>query len=262
MKYTIKDIKKGYTKEKARSEPIWGRLFIRRLSFPLSVLAINIGISANMVSFISCIIALVSGIVLCINTNISIWIGIILVNVWAILDCVDGNIARTKGNLNLTGNFFDAIGGYSINAFATIGIGVAAYNTTHIFKDEFKLWLIIIGAFGAISDILLRLIYQKFSSNMMRMEAQRIGLDALTTDKDKIKEQSTSLREKLFKLALGFDYKFGLGGNEGLILILTYILGYIDIMCIFFSLYRIFGLIFMGLSYIKRMIAYEKKYFS
>ena len=149
MQYTMQEIRSSLSEKKANIETVWGRLFLRRFSYWLTYPVINMGCSANMVSLMSCFVAVIGCVMMCIGQWGYIWSGIVLLNIWAVLDCVDGNIARCTKKSSLVGEFFDAIGGYVISAFVLIGTGVAAYNTTTMFYKS-REFLLIFGAVGSV----------------------------------------------------------------------------------------------------------------
>lgn len=160
MKYTMKDVMASYTPEKRKKTSIWARLFSRPLSFLLTYILINIGASANTVSIFSIFEAMLACAFLMIGGKFLIW-GIILFLLWDVLDCTDGNIARVKGTSSLVGEYMDAISGYTAPAFIYLAVGVAAFRTTSLFS-QFDYWFIVFGAIASISDILSRIIYQKY----------------------------------------------------------------------------------------------------
>lgn len=55
----------------------------------------------------------------------------------------------------------DAISGYTAPAFIYLSIGVAAYREPG-YLSNLGVWIIVIGAIASLSDLLSRIIYQKF----------------------------------------------------------------------------------------------------
>ncbi len=254
----MEDIRNSYPEYKAKREPIWGRIFIRRFSFYLTYPFINAGVSADDVSILSCFVAFVGSAFMCFNNTYSIWIGVFLLNLWSLLDCVDGNIARCKKESSLAGEFFDAVGGYTISAASMVGFGVAAYNTTNIIDVKFRHLLILLGCVGGTLDILSRLIYQKYSNNMMRMEIYRIGLDAVKTENEEFYSDITS-NSFLKRISLFVDYEFGIGGDELLFLIIFAAIRRLDLFVIVYGVYHIAGFALVFFMYIMKMRKYKMK---
>lgn len=128
QKLTIQDIKSKYPEEKRgfeKASNLWGYLVFRRISpYPAS-LFLALGISANKVTCISFIAELASFGFFIIGNYRSAVIGAILMNVWALLDYVDGDVARCTNSCSRYGEFLDSLGS-SIGGllFASIGIGL------------------------------------------------------------------------------------------------------------------------------------------
>ena len=252
MKYTLSDIKNSYPEAKAKIEPFWGKVFVRRTSFIFTVPFINLGWSANSVSLLSCIVAIVGSLLLCVNSIYAIWIGAIMLNLWSVLDCVDGNIARTKGESSLVGEFFDAMGGYCICAFSLVGVGMAAYHTTSIFPNDYAIYLILLGCVGSICDIFGRLIFQKYSNNVMRLERDKGNLANYKTE-----HESKESASKIKRLSMFIDYEFGTGGDELMFLLIAVAFKIIDIFLLLYSLYHIAGFIIIFTMYTRKMMRYD-----
>ena len=145
MKYTFKDITSSLTKKKNSRSSLWVQLWVRKASFPVTYLFINAGWTANMVSVLSWVVIFFAAVLLCFNNFGCMFAGVILTNFWLVLDCVDGNIARVKKVKTFMGDFYDAVAGYGPFSFTTIALGVAAYHTSFLVSEEYRVWLILIG---------------------------------------------------------------------------------------------------------------------
>ena len=158
--YTMKEIVSSYSPAKRKESSIWARVFSRPISFVLTYFFINIGLSANAMSVVSIIEELIGFALILIGGKCLPW-GVALYVFWHILDCCDGNIARIKKSSSYAGEYFDAVSGYFAPAFIYITVGVAAYRTT-IVSEKYAYWFIVLGAVASISDVLGRLVYQKY----------------------------------------------------------------------------------------------------
>lgn len=166
-KYTMKQILASYTPEKRKDTSIWAMIFSRPLSFLVTYVMINLGFSANTVSVLSIFVALAACILIMIGHPIST-IGVFVFLFWDVMDCVDGNIARVKRTASAKGEFMDAVSGYTAPAFIYLSVGVAAFNEPGILSGIGS-WIIVIGAVASISDLLSRIIYQKFLVTQLKM---------------------------------------------------------------------------------------------
>lgn len=180
MKYKFKDITASYTREKKRRSSFWARLVSRPLSFGVTYLLINLGFSANAVSVISMVDAIVACVLIILGGKYVYW-GVGLFVFWHVLDCVDGNIARAKKESSYGGAFLDAVSGYMAPAFIYLSVGVNAYLTTSI-ESQYTYLLIVFGGFASVSDILSRVIYQKYL-----VTECRLGLIGNTGDIDQVR---------------------------------------------------------------------------
>ena len=109
---------------KKKSDPICCRLVFRPLSFPAGWLIYKIGITANQISLISIFLTIISFFALIfLSPNYFILIPFLLLLV-ALLDCIDGNVARARGSTGPGGEWMDAFSGYTVYAFIPFALGI------------------------------------------------------------------------------------------------------------------------------------------
>lgn len=132
MKYSIASVAASLPKEKNSADSYWTRWVLRPLSFPVAALALNLGLTPNSVSWISAVCAVIGGGFLGAGMYLSHgygsvfqWTGIGLLFVFSVLDCADGNMARTLKKPNVYGSWTDAVGGYIAYTAALLGLGLA-----------------------------------------------------------------------------------------------------------------------------------------
>ena len=164
MKYTFEQVIKSIPAEKRKMDSQVTFLFIRPFSFFITYFVVNLGISAWFVSLVSAITVFTGCMLVCIDSNVTTWIGIVLIILWAVLDCVDGNTARVTKTQSNKGAFMDAESGYFTCAFLYFSYGMAAFHTSDGRIVSNLVMLVFFGAFASLSDILSRLIYQKYVS--------------------------------------------------------------------------------------------------
>lgn len=174
MKYSIAEIKASLSREKKMEDSLFGIVVHRPLSYPLTYFCVNCKVSAWAVSVVSSIIAFFGCFLICLESYLLRWIGIALLNLWAILDCVDGNVARVTKSQSSKGAFMDAESGYFVCAFVYLSFGIAAFHTTTLTVFPNNYIFIILGAIASISDILSRLIHQKYVSSVDQSEDKRM----------------------------------------------------------------------------------------
>lgn len=230
MKYTMKDVTASYTPEKRKKSSIWARFFSRPISFVVTYIAINLGLTANMVSIISIFEAFIACLFMMIGGKFLPW-GVGLFLFWDVLDCTDGNIARIKKNASYVGEYMDAVSGYSATAFIYLSIGVAAFKTTSLLPGKEHIF-IVLGGVASISDILSRIIYQKYVVTEYRLgqisEQGNIDVDRSSG----IKHIADVIMKNLSFSCLFMP-----------LLVLACIFSYFDILVTFYSLYCVCVLI-------------------
>lgn len=225
MKYSPKFFKENLPEWKRRKDPIFSKLFYRPVSFLTASICANLGISANAVSYFSAIIGVIAAILFLFNNNLFAILGGVLVNIWLVLDCTDGNIARSVKSQPM-GEFADSVSSYTIVAliFNTIGYYVFQHGG-YIFKEGSVL-ILLLGAFASSFDTLARLIFQKF---------QNISNDYFKSKN--IEFDSKSEESKINKIRVRIESEIGLGGILPLCILLGAVFNFLDIIILIWFLY-------------------------
>ncbi|MFH1849479.1 MAG: CDP-alcohol phosphatidyltransferase family protein [archaeon] len=121
----IADLEKRCHRERDPA-PVW----LRRLSYYLSIPFIYLRISANQITFFSLILGIMASALFCVGGYWRILAGLGLLYLDRILDCVDGNIARYTKKYSLGGDFLDAQNHRFIFPLMLLGLGYGVYNTS------------------------------------------------------------------------------------------------------------------------------------
>jgi phosphatidylglycerophosphate synthase len=126
-KYSLRQIKESYALRKEWEEqfPV-PYYFARPISFYLTFLIIRFTESPVLIHWIGFTIGILGCISFLLIQGLTIWPGIALLIIYAILDQVDGNIARVTKNLTYFGKFFDGVLGAVIegNCYLFLGMGI------------------------------------------------------------------------------------------------------------------------------------------
>lgn len=166
--FSIKFFSNSMPDWKKKKDPILTRIFYRPLSFVFASFCARLGISANTVSFVSTAEAILAGVFFLFNDYWCNIIGAILINVWILMDCIDGNLARAVKKQPF-GEFADSSSSYVLVGIMGTCIGFAAYHQGGIFFEPGCEWLMLMGALGSNADSLMRLIYQKYKNVERKM---------------------------------------------------------------------------------------------
>ena len=180
--YSWGEIVRSLPKKKNSKSSLWVKWIIRKLSFPFTFLFINLGFSAWGASVLSIFVALAGCAVLCVDSALWRVVGVVLVEFWLVMDCVDGNIARVKKTSSPMGGCIDAFSGYFITAFVFFSVGVAACYSTR-FAEHAGLW-VAMGGLSSAFGLLARLIHQKYTCCVLESKKiEKNGADGKNIEK-------------------------------------------------------------------------------
>lgn len=248
-KYDHKYFKDNLPEWKRVKDPILSRIFYRPISFYCASIATKLNISANTVSYFSTILSIIACLFIAIPNHTINIIGAILVNVWLILDCTDGNIARSVKKQPF-GGFADGISSYILVALLCSSLGIAAYqNDGPIFSANSTIIIIILGVLASTSDTLMRLIYQKYKSTERELVDQ--GKMKAEIEKRTDEKQTKSLLVHL-------EADFGVGGILPILVLLAAIFKAYDIVVIYCFVYYVGAGILMSFKYVSKAIKNTK----
>ena len=240
--YSFREIVQSLPKKKNSKSSLWVKTIVRKLSFVFTYLFVNLGITPWTASVISAFVAAAGSILFAIDSNVCRIIGLVCIQLWLVLDCVDGNIARVTKHCSDMGDFIDTLSGYIVSAGAMLGIGIAAKNTTSFEIFQGTSLLIIMGALGSIGNVLARLIHQNYMVTLLRIEAKgESNLDNPDSDVDSERGLSY-IRSRV-------DKELGISGVFMPLLIIAFVFGYLDIFTILYGTFFIASAIMVAFYY-------------
>jgi phosphatidylglycerophosphate synthase len=154
-RYTMDDVRRGYTAEKRRREWYgeWGAALIYRpISLLLTPILLRRAVSASAVTLAALGLALLLPVgAAALGGGAYLFVGFGALAV-AVLDCVDGNIARATGSESARGDYLDFVTDivFRTAAYGAVGLIAAA-------EDGWGLPLAVLAALLAIAARLCRL---------------------------------------------------------------------------------------------------------
>lgn len=173
MKYSPKQFYLDFPEGKRKKDTLICRFLIRPLSFLFSSFFTLLGIGANAVSIISLFFSISScGLLIAFYfTNLSLFFYLSIASffVWAVLDCVDGNIARSIKKEKY-GDFLDAVAGYIFPGIFFALVGICSCKTENILFTNNNDLILIISVVASTSIITLLLSNKKFEENKKMYE--------------------------------------------------------------------------------------------
>jgi phosphatidylglycerophosphate synthase len=130
-KITYKDVKESYTEVKAKTDIVchpWYYI-LRPISFKIAAILANAGISPTFVTIAGILLNFVAAYIL-IWGQINIWAyfwGGILINIWGLLDCIDGDMARALNKKSKVGGLLDSFSGQLHHGLTPLAIAGSFY---------------------------------------------------------------------------------------------------------------------------------------
>ena len=156
--YSLKEIIASLPPEKVKQDSLWTRFVLRPVSFPVAWAALALGLSPASVSYFSALVSIAGGILFAWPLPLCSGLGCILFNVFSVLDCVDGNMARVSGKANAWGGWADAVTGFIAYTSVFFSLGVYMYLKT--------LWwpVLLVAGLTSSANLLTRVAYQIYKN--------------------------------------------------------------------------------------------------
>lgn len=168
----IYDVAMPAAKRKEERLNIWVTIAVRPLSVLLIKPLIDSKVKPTTITKVSVLACVIGFFFLSLsNSLVYSLIGWLFFFVWAILDGVDGNLARCTNQCSLLGDLWDTMGGYAAMVLMYFGAGIAAYNDLSLYDFIPKSNYLILGGATAIMSIFPRLVLHKKKSSGLDSEA-------------------------------------------------------------------------------------------
>lgn len=242
--------KKQLPEWKRKKDPILSRIFYRPVSFLLASLCANNGINANTVSYFSGIVAIVACFFFILEGHYWHIIGAILINIWLLLDCTDGNLARSYKKQPF-GEFADGISSYILVGLMGTAMGITVYFEGGIIVGVNNPWIILVGALASSADTLMRLIYHKYKAT--ERELAEIGVLEIEKDMRLDHNQVGNIRIRI-------ESELGVGGMLPIAILVATICHALDIIVIYCFLYYGLSCLFSLVYFVRKAIIASKMY--
>lgn len=139
------------------------RHILRDLALPITRLLLHTKITANQVTLIAVLTGLFSGIFLTFKSDFAFLCGVLLLQLWYLLDHVDGQIARYRETACLSGRFFDFVMHHLIHGIILFSLGVYFFRYT----DNF--FFVVFGFIGSIATFCFNMIYDVQAKTFMEV---------------------------------------------------------------------------------------------
>lgn len=119
---TLREVREKIQGPRRRVDTWYGRNVMRRFSIYLTWILVRVGCTPNQATFLSLVASLI-GCGLFAAGHVGY--GILFLNLWYLIDHVDGEIARYTGKSSLTGYYFDTILNFIIQPAALVSMAAS-----------------------------------------------------------------------------------------------------------------------------------------
>lgn len=167
---------KFVTTEKAKEEKknILDAFFFRKISVFCTIPISKTNATPTLITQISIVFTMIGFLLLAFGKTMPLKIcGYFGFFLWALLDEIDGNIARLKNQCSSLGDLWDTMGGYAAMILIYFSAGIAGFydNSMLVYCENY--WLLVFGGATAIFSIFPRLMMHKKKSSEGNNEAIR-----------------------------------------------------------------------------------------
>ncbi|WP_327684262.1 CDP-alcohol phosphatidyltransferase family protein [Kitasatospora sp. NBC_00458] len=159
-----------------RSAEHWaGRLYMRRISLRITrVLSTVTAITPNGLTYLMMLTGILAGAALVLPGLAGAVLAAVLIQVYLLLDCVDGEVARWRRQTSLTGVYLDRVGHYMSEAALLTGLGLRGTDLLHREGPASHWEWAFLGTLAALGAILI-----KSETDLVDVARARSGMTAV-----------------------------------------------------------------------------------
>ncbi len=173
------------------------RHILRDAALPITWLLLHTPVTANQVTLASLVIGLFGIFLMAFVSKGFFLLGVILLQLWYLLDHVDGQIARYRGTACLTGRFFDFLTHHLIHGVIFFALGFYCFQTTH--SLFFAVWGFVASVAMMIFNLLNDTKYKTYFEKISTMKTVGI-LSPKTQCEAASQDSKSSLMKRAFSL--------------------------------------------------------------
>ncbi|MER6504223.1 CDP-alcohol phosphatidyltransferase family protein [Streptomyces sp. NPDC001455] len=138
-----------------RSGEHWaGRLYMREISLRVDRHLVNTRVTPNQLTYVMTVAGVLAAPALLVPGIPGALLGVLMVQLYLLLDCVDGEVARWKKQFSLGGVYLDRVGAYLCDAAVLVGFGLRAADPWGHGRIDW-LWAFL-GTLAALGAILIK----------------------------------------------------------------------------------------------------------
>ncbi|WP_371548234.1 CDP-alcohol phosphatidyltransferase family protein [Streptomyces sp. NBC_00554] len=152
----------------SRAEHWAGRLYMRALSLRVTRLMLGTSVSPNQITTVMVFAGVLSGVALLLPGLAGALLSVLFMQLYLLLDCVDGEVARWRKQFSPLGVYLDRLAAYLADAAVMVGMGLRA---SELGLDPY----LVAGLAAAIGVLLL-----KSSSDLVHVARSDSGMQKAT----------------------------------------------------------------------------------
>lgn len=141
-------------KDRTSGEHWAGRLYMREVSLRVDRHLVNTRVTPNQLTYLMTVAGVLAAPALLVPGIPGAVLGVVMVQLYLLLDCVDGEVARWKQQFSLGGVYLDRVGAYLCDAAVLVGLGLRAAD---LWGDGPADWLwAFLGTLAALGAVLIK----------------------------------------------------------------------------------------------------------
>ncbi|WP_236241270.1 CDP-alcohol phosphatidyltransferase family protein [Streptomyces sp. CC228A] len=141
-------------KDRRSGEHWGGRLYMREVSLRVTRLLVGTRVTPNQLTYVMTAAGVLAAPALLVPGIPGALLGVLMVQLYLLLDCVDGEVARWKKQFSLGGVYLDRVGAYLCDAAVLVGFGLRAADLWGGGRIDW-LWAFL-GTLAALGAILIK----------------------------------------------------------------------------------------------------------
>lgn len=149
-------------------------MYMREISLHIDPYLVNTKITPNQLTYLMVVVGVIGGAALLIPGLTGAILAVVLFQIYLLLDCVDGEVARWRKQTSITGVYLDRIGHYLCEAALLVGFGIRGADVFHQNGTAANWLWAFLGTLAALGAILI-----KAETDLVDVARQRSGLPAV-----------------------------------------------------------------------------------
>jgi len=127
---SIEELKRICFKGNYEKLPVYPRYVTHKISIRIVKLLLHSSITPNQITLLSLVVGIISSIMFAVAIPVYFLAGALILELYYVIDAVDGQLARYKKLSSMTGGYFDCISNYIVHpcVFFCIGLGLVRHS--------------------------------------------------------------------------------------------------------------------------------------